>query len=76
MIPLLTLAMLALSPTLTKIAKSPEGWQLLRDGKPYYIKGVGGTGRMDELVTAGGNSMRTWGTENAARELDDCQKHG
>jgi hypothetical protein len=76
MISVLALTMLALSPVPTKIAKTSEGWQLLRDGKPYFVKGVGGTGRMDELVAAGGNSMRTWGTENAARELDDCQKHG
>jgi hypothetical protein len=39
---------------------SPDGsWQ--RGGKPYFIKGAGGGGSMEELVRRGGNSVRTWG---------------
>ena len=67
---------LAIAPSVVKIEKTADGWQVFRNGKPYAIKGVGGTGRMDELVAAGGNSMRTWGTENALNELDECQKRG
>ncbi|MBS1705220.1 MAG: hypothetical protein JST40_05055 [Armatimonadetes bacterium] len=59
-----------------KINKTSEGYQLLRGGKPYQIKGVGGTGRMEDFAAAGGNSMRTWGSENASKELDACEKHG
>jgi len=61
---------------MTTVQKTSDGWQLLRNGKPYTIKGVGGTAHPDVLVEAGGNSMRTWGPEQAARELDECQKYG
>ena len=38
---------------------SQEGnWQ--RGGKPYFIRGGGGTGSLDELKRRGGNSIRTW----------------
>ncbi len=39
------------------------GFQLLRDGEPYFINGAGGTGHLEDLVKAGGNSIRTWGIE-------------
>lgn len=64
------------TPNKVVVLKSPTGWQIQRNGQPYYIKGVGGTSKMDELVKAGGNSMRTWGTENVGNELEECQKHG
>lgn len=77
MIALLVLtAMASNAPIPTKVVKTPQGWELHRNGKPYYVKGVGGTSKMDELVKAGGNSMRTWGTENVGNELDECQKRG
>lgn len=59
-----------------EIKKTAEGWQLYRDGKPYYIKGAGGDKFMDKTVECGGNSIRTWGAENAQQILDDAQKHG
>jgi hypothetical protein len=45
-------------------------WQLLRDGKPYEIKGAGGNQKPYELKRAGGNSIRSWGAENAERDLN------
>ena len=65
-----------MNPSKTEIEKVGDQWRLNVSGKPYFIKGVGGTEHMDELVHAGGNSMRTWGTENAGNELDECQKRG
>ena len=41
-------------------------WQLLRNGYPYYVIGAGGETHLNELVDIGGNSIRTWGAENAA----------
>lgn len=68
--------MIAVTPVSTRVAKTSDGWQILRDGKPYYVKGVGGSGRLDQLAAAGGNTVRTWGAENASRTLDEAQKLG
>jgi hypothetical protein len=62
-------------PAQVRIMASGNGFQLERGGRPYYIKGAGGTWRMDLLAAAGGNSCRTWGAPT--RELlDEAQKHG
>lgn len=51
-------------------------FKLVRNDKSYQIKGVGGTSRFAELAAAGGNSVRTWGTEGLDRILDDAQQNG
>lgn len=59
------------------LQKTSSGWQLTRDGKPYFIKGAAGVGQnLDALATAGGNSCRTWGDDGAEKLLDDAQKRG
>lgn len=60
----------------TKVQKTADGYQLLRDGKPYYVKGVGGEVNFDEMVAIGANSFRLWGVENARKSLDEAQKRG
>lgn len=37
-----------------------DDWVMLRDGKPYNIRGAGGYDRFEELAAAGGNSIRVW----------------
>lgn len=59
-----------------EVKNTESGWQLYRDGKPYYIKGAGGDTHLDVVVSCGGNSIRTWGADNAQKILDDAQKHG
>lgn len=49
---------------------------LFRNGEPYYIKGAGGHEQMEKLALYGGNSIRTWSTENAGRILDEAHYHG
>ena len=49
--------------------------RLLRDGKPYAIKGVGGQTQLDRLAAAGGNSIRTWSTDKLDSILDEAQRH-
>ena len=49
----------------TEVVKTKDGFQLLRNGKPYYVKGAGGDTHLDLLKSIGGNSIRTWGTDNA-----------
>jgi hypothetical protein len=76
---LLTLSLpLAISaaPVRTEVTHDHDQWQLLRDGKPYLIKGGGGNSSLEALVTAGGNSMRTWSTDHLDKQLDAAQKLG
>lgn len=59
------------------LQKNPAGeWTLYRGGAPYYVNGAGGSVFLDEVVAAGGNSIRTWGTENARTLLDEAHKRG
>lgn len=60
-----------------EVRKNDAGqWTLFRGGQPYYVNGAGGSVYLSEVVAAGGNSIRTWGTENAKSLLDEAQKHG
>lgn len=58
------------------VAQSDGGFQLERGGKPYLVRGVGGSGSMELLAQLGGNSVRTWGTEGLQATLDTAQQHG
>jgi len=52
------------------------GWQLLRGGEPFLIRGAGGNGPLDPLAAAGANSVRTWSAEGAGKILDEAHEHG
>ena len=73
-IPFLTRA--AAAPSSVKVIKKGNGWQLLRGGQPYLIKGAGGDGSKVDLKAAGGNSWRTWGADNLDPQLVEAQKLG
>lgn len=60
----------------TKVVKTPLGFQLMRDGKPYYVKGLGGQVNFDKMIEVGANSLRTWGIEEAQQVLDEAHKRG
>ncbi len=53
-----------------KIVKKGDGYQLLRNGQPYFIKG-GGSPHLDLLVAAGGNSIRAYGSPSALDNLEN-----
>ena len=72
----LDLNVYAQSPIPVKIIKTKDGHQLMRGGKPYFIKGAGGTSYMQKLKAYGGNSVRTWSTRNAQQVLDEAHKLG
>lgn len=63
-------------PVKTEIKKVNNGFQLLRGGKPYFIKGAGGGMYPARIAAYGGNSIRTWGSENGQQVLDTAQKYG
>lgn len=47
-----------------------------RGGKPYFVKGAGGSGRLEQLAARGGNSIRTWTTGGLADILDQADSLG
>ncbi len=59
-----------------EVEATENGWMLLRDGEPYYIKGAGGDKHLDLLVQCGGNSIRTWSYEGAQDILDKAYEKG
>lgn len=68
----------ASSATLVKttLEKNAGRYQLMRDGKPYFIRGAGGSNNLALLAASGGNSLRTWRTDNAEHILNEAQQRG
>lgn len=61
--------------------KADHGYQLIRNGQPYIIKGAGlqdseGKPERALFLRLGGNSIRTWGADHLGAELDAAQKDG
>lgn len=70
-----------MKPTKAEIKKEGEKFQLYVDGNPFYIKGAGlEFGDIPALAKHGGNSFRTWRTNNGQRSgrevLDEAWQHG
>lgn len=65
-----------MTPILVKLDVTADGAQLMRDGKPYLIKGAGGDGDWAALQKRGANSVRTWGADKLGTQLDEAQKLG
>ena len=66
------------TPVNVEVRKTADGkWELLRGGKPYFVKGVGGDYSREVLVGDGGNSIRLWGVDaNTRKDLDEAGKQG
>lgn len=61
------------APSVVRIERTAQGgFQLLRNGKPYFING-GAMRHIDVLLAAGGNSVRSWGPST---DLDALHKAG
>jgi hypothetical protein len=63
-------------PVKAEIIKAGNHFQLLRGGVPYFVKGAGGSIYPDRIAAYGGNSIRTWGSNNGQEVLDTAQKYG
>jgi hypothetical protein len=63
-------------PVAVQVVRGEGGWQMLRGGKPYFIKGAGGDGSLALLARSGGNSLRTWGSEKLQARLDEAHRLG
>ena len=52
-----------MSPVKVEIAATENGYQLLRGGEPYVVKGAGmGVDDLENFAAHGGNSIRNWTT--------------
>jgi hypothetical protein len=60
------------TPVKVKIVQTSDGFVMQRSGKPYFIKGAGGTNYIDRLAKYGGNSIRTWDSRNADQILKEA----
>ncbi|WP_293945534.1 MULTISPECIES: family 16 glycosylhydrolase [unclassified Sphingobacterium] len=63
-------------PVKTTITKVGHGFTIMRNGRPYFIKGAGGTSNMEQLKAYGGNSIRTWSPYQADEILNKAQQLG
>jgi hypothetical protein len=64
------------APVKVELTRVGERWELRRDGKAFFVKGAGGTKRLDQLAASGANSVRTWGAENLEPLLDEAHRNG
>lgn len=69
------------APSVVKLEKVGQAYELMKDGTPFFIKGAGlEFGNMESLRSQGGNSFRTWrvnnGVHNGKEVLDEAQKNG
>lgn len=71
----------SIAPTEAEIQKEGDKYLLLVNGESFYIKGAGlEFGNIAKLAEHGGNSFRTWRTDNGQRTgkevLDEAYEHG
>jgi hypothetical protein len=68
-------------PVKVEIVETESGYQLLRGGEPYTVKGAGmGVDDIERFASRGGNSIRTWSTTRRRQDtralLDAAEAHG
>jgi hypothetical protein len=69
------------SPVKVEIVKTERGYQLLRGGEPYTVKGAGmSVDDIERFASHGGDSIRTWSTTRPRQDtralLDSAQANG
>lgn len=64
-----------LSDKYIQIIKEDGKFTLYKDGKPYFIKGIGGHRKLDIAKEYGANSLRTWSTHSIEEVLNRSSEH-
>jgi len=59
-----------------ELRQTPLGYQLIRGGEPFFIRGVGGLNEPAAAAKIGVNAARTWGIENLEKDLDLAHRNG
>jgi hypothetical protein len=63
--------------SVVRVERSGKGFRLLKDDRPYFIRGAGwGNGDLRALKEAGGNSVRTWSADDLGPLLDRAHALG
>ena len=62
--------------TPVQVVRTATGYQLLRGGAPYQIKGVAGLQQLDRVRALGGNSVRIYTTTYADAIMDKAHEQG
>lgn len=70
-----------MTPTKVEIVATQSGYQLLRDGEPYVVKGAGmAVDDLENFANHGGNSIRNWSTgadyQDTKALLDSAFRNG
>jgi hypothetical protein len=58
------------------IIQTETGYQMIRNGSPFTIHGVGGTTNLKKLKEYGGNTIRTWDAEGIEPLMDEASELG
>jgi len=66
----------AIKGSVVKIIRNGRQYKLYFNGKPYFVKGAGGDTHLNVLKKSGGNSIRTWGADNASKILKEADAKG
>ncbi|MFT5823168.1 MAG: hypothetical protein ACI8ZM_004428 [Crocinitomix sp.] len=59
-----------------EVVETDGQWSLLVNGEDFYVRGAGGIEDMDLIKSIGGNTVRTWGIDNAQEVLDEAHEKG
>jgi hypothetical protein len=60
-----------------RVVKQADGsFALLRDDKPYYVKGIGGSSNLALAAASGANSVRTWGSGGLSQLVPEAKRYG
>lgn len=63
-------------PSSVSVRQTQSGYELVRNGEPFFIKGGGGTDHLELLVSFGGNAIRTWDSEGIDDLMNEAHRVG
>lgn len=63
-------------PSIVRVQRTENGYRLVRNGEPYFIRGAGAVGsvHLDLLTKLGGNSIRTWAADGLMPVLNEAEE--
>jgi hypothetical protein len=70
------------APSVVRLAERDDGaggksWELLVNGRPFYVRGAGlEKGDVEQLAARGGNAFRTWRSDEGKALLDRAKRNG
>ncbi|MFK7883679.1 MAG: glycoside hydrolase family 2 TIM barrel-domain containing protein [Phycisphaerales bacterium] len=62
--------------TVVSVRQTDTGFELIRNGSPFFVRGAGGTTDLEALVKFGGNAIRTWDGEGIDDLMNEAHRLG